>query len=78
MATFPKLKLPKLKSPSSTQVSDRWPAEVAQQQRRITGVTPRVVRSYQEAPAKFIPRSRGLLKSLGGGKSGGSKEKVSV
>lgn len=78
MAVAPKLKLPKLKLPSSTQVSDRWPAEVSQQTRRITGVTPRVVRSYQEAPARFIPRSRGLLKSLGGGKSGGSKEKVGL
>ncbi len=75
---FPALKLPKLKLPSSTKVSDRWPAEVSQQTRRITGVTPKVVRNYAEAPAKFIPRSRGLLKSLGGGKGGGKKEAIGI
>lgn len=69
------LKFPKPHKPPASKVSDRWPAQIMQQNRRITGVTPRVVRSYQEAPAKFIPRSRGLLARMAG-KGAGKKEAI--
>jgi len=69
------LKFTKPPKPPASKVSDRWPAEVAQQNRRITGVTPRVVRAFQESPAKFIPRSRGLLGRMAG-KGAGKKEQA--
>lgn len=44
-------------------VTDRYLAEVKQQTPRLTGVTPGLLRSFSESPAKFLPRAKGL--SLG-------------
>lgn len=62
-------------SPRSTKVASHWPSLISQQNRRITGVTPRVTRAYSAAPAKFIPRSKGLLSRMAG-KGAGKKEAV--
>ncbi len=50
---------------------------MATMNRRISGVTPKVTRAYAEAPAKFIPRSRGLLARMAG-KGAGKKEAVTA
>lgn len=47
-------------------VRDGFPAEVSQENRRITGVTPRRLKAFAETPAKWIPKAS--LKSLMGGK----------
>ena len=47
-------KIKKFKVPK---VSDRFPAEVSQENRRLTGVTPKLVKGYQESPARFLPRA---------------------
>lgn len=39
--------------------------EVAQQFKRISGVTPAVVRGYQEKPARFIKKQKLNLAGLG-------------
>lgn len=46
-----------------------WSSLVNQQNRRTTGVTPRLTDAYQERPARWIQRS----KSLGGLKGMASK-----
>lgn len=56
-----------LKPPKST-VHSNWKGQIVQQERRVTGVTPKGLRSFQEAPAKFIPRATGMLKRLATGK----------
>lgn len=39
--------------------------EVAQQNRRISGVSPALVRGYQNRPARFVPKTKFNLASLG-------------
>ncbi len=70
-------KAPTLHKLAASKVADSWKSEVAQQNRRIGGVTPKVLRSYAEAPAKYIPRSRGLLARMAG-KGAGTKEAVHI
>ena len=41
-------------------VHDRWPTEIRQESRRVTGVTPKLLGAYQESPARFIPRTKSL------------------
>jgi len=52
MFKFPKIKTPK--------ISGRFRTEVSQENRRLTGVTPRLIKAYQESPARFLPRSKSL------------------
>lgn len=50
-------------------VKDRFGTEIAQQSSRLTGVNRRLLRGYQESPARFLPKSKSLsLKKLMGGK----------
>ncbi len=69
LAKVTKTKVPALKIPH---VSDRWPTEVKQESRRLTGVTPKVVGAYQESPARFLKRS-GSLRVQAGQKMKGPK-----
>lgn len=51
-------------------VPDHFPSEVTQENRRLTGVTPRLLKSFPESPARYLPRAKGLrgLKSFAGGR----------
>jgi hypothetical protein len=53
-AKIPKpAKVPQIKV---AKVADRFPSEIKQEQRRITGVTPKTVKGYQESPARWLPK----------------------
>ena len=55
--TIPKPKLPK---PHIQLMPNRAPTEVAQETRRVTGVTPKIIGSYGASPARYLKRSREL------------------
>lgn len=63
------MKFPSIKATAakvkSAKVSDRWPTEVRQQTRRVTGVTPKLLGAYQESPARFIKRTSSLRVAAG-------------
>lgn len=40
-------------------VADHYPAEVTQENRRLTGNTPRKLKAFAESPARFLPRASG-------------------
>lgn len=50
--SIPKLKVPK--------VRDAFPQEVAMEGKRTEGITRGLLRQYQESPARFLPKARGL------------------
>ena len=54
----PTLKLPKPHLQGLMQ--NRAPTEVAQETRRITGVTPKLIGSFGGSPARYLKRSREL------------------
>ncbi len=56
---------PKSLPTASPHISDRWPTEVRQESRRITGVTPKLLGAYQESPARFIKRTSSLRVQAG-------------
>lgn len=59
------LKMPRLGR--TPKVSDLYPKLVSQETRRLTSVTPRVVRSFQSSPARFLPRAKALtIKTMAG------------
>jgi hypothetical protein len=48
-------------------VSDLYPKLVSQETRRLTSVTPRLLKSFQESPARFLPRAKALtIKAMAG------------
>lgn len=54
----PTLQLPK--AHTLRMMANRAPTEVAQQTRRLTGVTPKIIGSYGSSPARYLKRSREL------------------
>lgn len=56
--------VPKVKVPKPSGFEDT----VAMQSRRLTGATPRLLRSYGEAPARYFKRGGGFLKLASGAK----------
>lgn len=62
MRTIP---LKNVTAPASPRVKDRFGTEVSQENRRLGGVTPRLLGSYPESPARLLPRSH-ALRSLAG------------
>jgi hypothetical protein len=44
-----------------------YPREVAQQTRRLSGDSAKLLRAYQESPARYLPKGRGL-RGVGAGK----------
>ena len=54
------MKVPSFKPAKLQLMANRAPTEVAQQTRRVTGVTPKIIGSYVESPARYIKRSREL------------------
>ena len=51
---------PTFKPPKLQLMANHAPTEVAQQTRRITGVTPKIIGQYGSSPARYIKRSREL------------------
>lgn len=49
--------LPKV---TAKKVRDAYPAQITMQSKRIAGLTRGLLKNYQESPARFLPRSRGL------------------
>lgn len=54
--------------PHPKKVSSHFPAEVKQETRRLTGVTPGLLHNYQESPARFLPKIKGGIHGLAGAK----------
>ena len=52
-----KIKPPKI---AKAKVSDHYPTEISQEQRRLTGVTRSLLHGYQESPARFLPKTKAL------------------
>lgn len=52
------MKLQQLANFKSKKVPDRFGTEVSQEGRRLTGVTPRLLKSYPESPARLLPRAK--------------------
>lgn len=67
MAAAKPVKVPTMKAPTTKadHISDRWPTEIRQEGRRLTGVTPKVVGAYQESPARYLKRSSSLRVQAG-------------
>lgn len=59
-------KIPKV--PKAKPVASNWKGQITQQNRRVSGVTPKGLRQFTEQPARWIPRASGLLKHLATGK----------
>ncbi len=60
----------KLSAPKP-KVRDRFPAEVKQENTRLTGVSRRLIGGYQETPARMLPKSKSLgnlRRMMGGGR----------
>ena len=64
---------PKSLPTASLKISDKWPTEIRQQNRRITGATPKLLGAYQESPARFIKRTSSLRVQAGARKASGGK-----
>ena len=50
--------------------------EVAGENRRLLGITPKLLGSYPESPARMLPRNRGLKALAGATKRKGAAVKV--
>lgn len=72
------VKIPAAKAVQPVKVSpvkENWAGEVKQETRRLTGVTPKLTKAYQESPARWLPRAKsgpklrksGALNALAGG-----------
>lgn len=83
MKSFPAIKTPKaiaaIKFPKPVKPSTRDPfmTTVSQDTRRIGGVTPKLVESYQERPPRFIKRTS-ALRTLGMQKKVNAAPKVGM
>lgn len=54
-------------------LSDLFPSEVRLQDRRLEGITPKMLRAYKN-PARLLPKAKATIKSL----TGASKVKIKL
>lgn len=45
---------------------DRYDTEIRMQNRRLTGVTPKLLEAYGQSPARYLKRTNSLRVSAGG------------
>ena len=63
------MRLPKIPQLAVPRVKDKFPSEIKMQDRRTTGITPHLLGSYPEQPARMVPRSKEFnLRGLAGRK----------
>lgn len=62
-----KLKIPK--APTVKTMANRFPTTVNQETRRLGGVTPKLLESYGNTPARFLKRTSSLRVSAGAHKA---------
>ena len=56
----PTMHVKNVTQPAAQIVRDGFSSEVRQENRRVTGVTPKAVNAYAESPARFLPRAKTL------------------
>jgi len=63
---IPTIKLKGITAPASpTKMQDHWGSTISQENRRVTGVTPRAIGLYPTNPARLLPKSK-AFKNLAG------------
>lgn len=60
----------------SVKPTDHFSQEVSGENRRLLGVTPKLLGSYPESPARLLPRNRGLKALAGATRRKGAAVKV--
>jgi hypothetical protein len=75
LSKIPKLNPVRPQGNNLQDVGGRWGQEIIQENRRVTGVTPKLIGSYLGSPARLIPRSH-ALRALGKAKKVSVKGQV--